>query len=127
MAHRVIWQLHNGFVAVDVDVDHINGVRTDNRIENLRAVTRAVNQRNQKLHKSNTSGIAGVCLVSPGGGTSQRWIARWYDTEGRRHEQGFSVNVYGGETARALAVAARGLAILELNNSGAGYSERHGT
>ena len=47
MAHRVAWFLVKGKMP-DGDIDHINGVRNDNRIENLRDVSRAVNLQNQK-------------------------------------------------------------------------------
>lgn len=43
-AHRIIWKMTCGYDPVEID--HINGNRIDNRIENLREVTRAVNNRN---------------------------------------------------------------------------------
>ena len=46
-AHRVIWALVHGEWP-EGQIDHINGVRDDNRLENLRVVT---NQDNQKKHK----------------------------------------------------------------------------
>ena len=45
--HRLIWVLVNGY-APDF-IDHINGVRSDNRIENLRNVTVKENMRNMSL------------------------------------------------------------------------------
>ena len=44
-AHRVAWFLENG-VWPTGDIDHINGDRQDNRIENLRAVSRSENNQN---------------------------------------------------------------------------------
>lgn len=41
-------------------VDHINGNRADDRIENLRAATRSQNNKNVKKRKDNTSGHKGV-------------------------------------------------------------------
>ena len=58
--HRVIWKMHTGEEPIG-QVDHINGVRTDNRIENLRVVEgQRENSQNQKRYESNTSGITGV-------------------------------------------------------------------
>ncbi|BBD74633.1 HNH endonuclease [Pectobacterium phage PPWS2] len=44
-AHRVVWFLHHG--TLPECVDHIDGDRTNNRIENLRAVSSAQNTTNQ--------------------------------------------------------------------------------
>lgn len=58
-AHRAGWAVYYG-VWPSLHIDHINGDRTDNRIENLRVVSCAENQRNQKRHSNNTSGVCGV-------------------------------------------------------------------
>jgi len=41
-------------------VDHINRIRTDNRIENLRWATKSQNNRNCNIRKDNTSGFSGI-------------------------------------------------------------------
>jgi hypothetical protein len=42
--HRIAWKMVHG---VDpVEIDHINGIRTDNRLVNLRSVDRTINGRN---------------------------------------------------------------------------------
>ena len=43
-----------------MELDHINHQRDDNRLENLRVVTRKQNCRNLSLPKKNTSGVVGV-------------------------------------------------------------------
>lgn len=58
-AHRVAWLLHTGSWP-ELYLDHINGNRQDNRIENLRQVTYAENHKNQQLSGRNTSGHFGV-------------------------------------------------------------------
>ena len=58
LVHRIIWKMVYG---TDPNfIDHISGVKEDNRIENLRSVTRQENARNIKIPKNNTSGTIGV-------------------------------------------------------------------
>lgn len=58
LAHRVAWAIvHAEWPG---EIDHINGDRADNRIANLRNVTRQENLRNAKLPVTNTSGRIGV-------------------------------------------------------------------
>lgn len=59
-AHRVIWAIAHGEWPRD-QIDHINGLRTDNRISNLREATAQENNRNIGLGAANTSGYKGVC------------------------------------------------------------------
>ena len=47
-AHRLVYLLHNPDMDQSLSIDHINGIRTDNRIENLRLVTQAENTFNSK-------------------------------------------------------------------------------
>lgn len=58
-AHRLAWLYHYG-VWPENDIDHINRNRADNRIENLRAVTRSVNLHNSAPSRRNSSGVLGV-------------------------------------------------------------------
>ena len=41
-------------------VDHINGDKQNNRVENLRFATKSQNQANSKLYSTSTTGIKGV-------------------------------------------------------------------
>jgi hypothetical protein len=63
-AHRVAWALHYGEWPDD-QIDHINGVRDDNRIINLRVVGILDNNRNKAMHSNNTSGVTGVVWYKP--------------------------------------------------------------
>jgi hypothetical protein len=59
-AHRVIWELHYGGIANGLQIDHVNHIRSDNRIENLRLVSSTGNARNHSLQSNNKTGIPGV-------------------------------------------------------------------
>jgi hypothetical protein len=72
LAHRLIWLLYSGSDPYPYFIDHINGVKHDNRIINLRLATNAENTRNQKLHPKNTSGYKGVSFIKKSG----KWDAR---------------------------------------------------
>lgn len=59
-AHRLAWLYVYGYFPAE-DTDHINGVRTDNRIENLREATRSENNQNiKKCKKNSETGFLGV-------------------------------------------------------------------
>lgn len=59
--HRLVWLLNRG-VWPKRHIDHVNGKRDDNRIENLREATPAQNnQHSSKVRPNNTSGMPGVC------------------------------------------------------------------
>jgi hypothetical protein len=66
-AHRLAWMLVYGELADDVEIDHIDGNRSNNRLSNLRAVDRSINQQNQRKARSDsTSGLLGVSWYSAG-------------------------------------------------------------
>jgi len=64
--HIRIYVFLLGPAPIGFEWDHINRDRLDNRRSNLRIVTPSENRRNRKLLSSNTSGAAGVRLVSIG-------------------------------------------------------------
>lgn len=60
-AHRLAWfYIYRNWPLTFVD--HVNGVKSDNRIANLREATRAENQRNRKTNYNSASGRKGVCF-----------------------------------------------------------------
>jgi hypothetical protein len=58
-AHRLAWFYVYGKWP-PIETDHINGIKSDNRIANLRLSSFSQNQSNVGLRKSNTSGYKGV-------------------------------------------------------------------
>ena len=62
LSHRLAWALHYGaWVMPPFEIDHINRVRTDNRIDNLRIVTRSGQMRNTTVAKTADVPVVGVC------------------------------------------------------------------
>lgn len=58
-AHRLAWVFHHGRWPKD-QIDHINGDRGDNRIDNLRECNQSQNNANTRLKSNSTSGYKGV-------------------------------------------------------------------
>ena len=56
--HRLAWHFVHG--EWPFEVDHLNRDKADNRLQNLREVTKSQNQWNRGLQKNNTSGVSGV-------------------------------------------------------------------
>jgi len=57
---RLVWIYHNGDIPDVMQVDHIDGNKVNNRIENLRLATQSENNHNTKISSKNTSGVKGV-------------------------------------------------------------------
>lgn len=58
--HRIIMMLCFGHIPENAEIDHINHVRNDNRLVNLRFVTRSENSKNQSVSSKSTTGVTGV-------------------------------------------------------------------
>lgn len=108
LAHRAVYALANGEWP-DGEIDHINGIKTDNRPGNLRSTSHEGNMRNQRLRSTNTSGFNGVSYDKSRG----KYEAFIYVNGRKSHVGRF-------DTAEE-AVAARKLASKEH-----GYHENHG-
>ena len=70
-SHRLAWVLFYGQNPNGI-IDHVNGDRSDNRIENLRIANFEGNSRNSKRPTSNKSGVKGVSWVN----RRSKWVAQ---------------------------------------------------
>lgn len=94
LAHRVAYSLVHGDIS-DKFIDHINGIRDDNRICNLRAASREENQRNSKRRKDNKTGIKGVQYVE----RDKHYVAT-IRNGGKQIALGFFKNIEDAKSAR---------------------------
>lgn len=60
MAHRIIYELHFSLIPESYQIDHIDGNKSNNKIENLRLASRTQNSYNRGKNKNNSSGYKGV-------------------------------------------------------------------
>ena len=120
VAHRVIWEMLNGCIAGDTFIDHIDGNKGNNSIDNLRLVTQSENCRNRVKQSNNSSGVTGVNFTEARG--SSYWRALWSDLNRKQRFKYFSINKLGYDVALKLACEFRAKAV-----EGGGYTERHGT
>jgi hypothetical protein len=80
------------------EIDHINGNPSDNRIKNLRDVTRKQNMENKKVYKNSKTGCSGVTWHKK----KQRWVVR-IGHFGKRISIGQFINIEDAINARVKA------------------------
>lgn len=106
--HRVIFALANGRWPID-QVDHINGIRADNRPCNLRDATSSQNKHNCGKRKTNKSGFKGVSWDKARGKWHPQiqaygkyiYLGRYDDVELAALVYAEAARKYHGEFARA--------------------------
>jgi hypothetical protein len=97
LVHRLIFLMHHGYLPLFID--HINGNKSDNRIENLREAAFFQNCQNRKIRPDNTVGYKGVYWHK----ASQKWGVQ-VGFKGKRKYLGLYANV---ELADLVATMAR--------------------
>lgn len=107
-SHRIAWALYYGEWPDD-QIDHIDGDRSNNKIENLRAVSQVENSRNAKTPHTNMSGVIGVHWDK----RKCKWVSQISENS-KSKKLGYFDNFWD-------AVAARKVAEEEY-----GYHENHG-
>ena len=70
LVHRLVYLYHNGFVPKFID--HIDGNRSNNEINNLRETNKSTNNWNSKMNTKNSSGVKGVSWDK----RRNKWIAQ---------------------------------------------------
>ena len=105
--HRIIWKMVHKADTL-LTVDHINGVKTDNRACNLREATKTEQMKNKALPSTNTSGYIGVVATKYG----------TWGSQGKRDGKSVHLGTYkckheAGRVAKEWRLAQ-------------GYSDRHG-
>ncbi len=96
-AHRIAWLIHYGKAPKD-QIDHVDQVKSNNALCNLREATNTDNQKNTPLHKNSFSGTTGVTWYRP----TRKWLAT-IKSNGKRIHLGYFSNKKDAEAARLAA------------------------
>ena len=107
LAHRLIWVWMTG--DIPDEIDHKDGVRTNNKWVNLRNVCRSTNAKNHARQRNSTTGFTGVGFSEE----HQKYRAR-ITFEGKRHHLGLFTTPK--EAAKAYDLAKRSF----------GFHDNHG-
>jgi len=99
LVHRMIFLYHHGYLTSGMELDHIDGNPRNNRIENLREVTKSQNIQNSKIRSDNKSGVKGVSWDK----SHSKWKAEMR-MKGKMKHLGRYTTL---EEAEAVAIAAR--------------------
>lgn len=103
LLHRIMWELINGRIPNEMQVDHINHNRSDNRICNLRLATKKENLKNKSRSKLNTTGESGISYRQD----VNKFMAR-VSINGHRHSIGCFETVEQARVARSKVLAEHG-------------------
>ena len=92
--HRIIWMMQYG--EMPELLDHVDGNRQNNKIENLRLANRFENSHNKQINKNNTSGVKGVYWHRK----AKKWAAQI-----TKHNKHYSLGVFETKELAAEFVA----------------------
>lgn len=122
LAHRIVWEMHNGPIAEFYQIDHIDGNILNNKLENLRSVTASVNSRNKRLRSDSSTGIQGINITFNNLG-NKYFVVQWTASDGGIKRRRFSCTKLGQDEALQAAKAFQDSALLHLATEG--YTGRH--
>lgn len=97
LVHRIIMTMFRGKLDDEMDVDHVDRNKSNNKIDNLRIVTKSDNMKNKDLRLDNKTGFIGVNREGLG------FRAQFKDVHGKIKRKYFSENKYG-DSALTMAV-----------------------
>ncbi|EPY4328991.1 HNH endonuclease [Klebsiella variicola] len=97
LAHRLAWAIFYG-AWPDDEIDHISGIKTDNRIDNLRVVSTRVNCKNKRICRKNESGVTGVYWYK----SRNLWRAK-ITVDGKHKHIGYFSSIEDAKKARVEA------------------------
>lgn len=116
-AHRLAWFYMTGEWP-EFAIDHINGIKHDNRIDNLRKANWSENAMNRKTDKRSQSKIKNIriCKCNQNGNAHYSWQVQ-ICANGRKVSKSFSHNKYGYDNALRLAIEWRDKTLEELHGT----------
>jgi len=116
----IIWEMHNGEVPAGMDVDHIDGNRLNNVLQNLRLATRSQNLQNRGKHNVGfvpqskykgvsraTGGIGWRAAIYPEGKTV--WLGRFKTAKEAAIAYNKAAVEYYGEFAKLNVITETGV------------------
>lgn len=109
-AHRLAWAYVHGAIPDNVEIDHVDGDPSNNRIENLRLASSSEQKRNKKVQSNNRSGLKGAYYHAIHKGKKWRTQIKvgdsliflgYFETAQEAHEAyGLAARTHFGEFAR---------------------------
>lgn len=123
--HRIVWELFNGKIPKDMQIDHLDGDSKNNLISNLLCKSIKANGQNKGINRNNRTGVKGVSYYAYNNGKHLGYFVVHYKMNGKACSKTFTVEKYGPYGAFSLAIYEREKMIKILNSIGENYTERH--